>query len=116
MEVSFIVTVENLSSKKTKLSLADRIPVSENRSIKVDKIKIVPAVRPDSRGLIDWKLALAPKERRTFRISYRVEYPAALVLEARRRRAAQPPSPAASPMKRKAYRIEEQLADLEEAL
>jgi hypothetical protein len=116
MEVSFIVTVENLSSKKTRLSLADRIPVSENRDIKVDKVKIVPAVRPDSRGILDWKLALAPKEKRQFRISYRVEYPAALVLEARRRRAAQPPSPAASPMKPGKYRIEDQLADLEAAL
>jgi uncharacterized protein (TIGR02231 family) len=116
MEVSFIVTVENLSSKKTRLSLADRIPVSENRDIKVDRVKIVPAVRPNSRGLLDWKLALAPKEKRQFRISYRVEYPAALVLEARRRRAASPPSPAASSMKPGNYPIEDQLADLEAAL
>ncbi|MEM7479294.1 MAG: DUF4139 domain-containing protein, partial [Planctomycetota bacterium] len=34
MEVSFVVSVENLSDQPTSLTLADRIPVSENRDIK----------------------------------------------------------------------------------
>ena len=54
------------------------------------------------------------RDRREFRISYQVEYPAELVIEARRRRATEPsPASQAAPA-RKSYRIEEQLMDLEE--
>ena len=118
MRVSFVVTVENLSSASTTLNLADRIPVSENRDIRIDAVKIAPSVKPDSRGLLHWELTLKPKESRTFRISYRVEYPSELVLETRRRRLRENASPASrSPMKRRRkYKIEEQLMDLEEQL
>jgi uncharacterized protein (TIGR02231 family) len=116
MEVSFIVKVENLSDEAARLSLADRIPVSENKDIRVDKVKISPNVRPDSQGLLHWDLTMKPKEVREYRISYQVEYPSALVIEAQRRRmieaAADAPA-AARPAKRKKYRIEEQLMDLE---
>ena len=114
MEVAFIVTVENLSDAPTVLTLADRIPVSENRDIKIERVQISPAVKADSRGILNWELSLAAKEQREFRISYQVEYPAELVIEAQRRRAAQPsPAKGVSPA-RKSYRIEEQLMDLEE--
>ena len=135
MLVAFIVTVENLSSEQTALALADRIPVSENKNIKIDRVKITGGVKPDSRGLLHWKLTLKPKEKRQFRISYRVEYPSELVLETRRKRdlsrarkrrprrrsniqfapdavnapAASPARPAPS----QKYKIEEQLLDLE---
>ena len=129
MRVAFIVTVENLSSSETVLSLADRIPVSENKAIKIDRVKITDAVKPDSRGLLRWELTLKPKEKRTFRVAYQVEYPAELVLETRRNRRRPPtrtrpsrsrrPSPwqsspsAPYPSKRRKYKIGEQLMDLE---
>lgn len=111
MDLSFVVTVENLSSETTTLTLADRIPVSENREIKIERVKITSGAKPDSRGILNWEVSLKPKERREYRISYQIEYPAELVIEAKRRRAAEP-STGARP-KRKAYRIDEQLMDLE---
>jgi uncharacterized protein (TIGR02231 family) len=115
MQVAFIVTVENLSGQDASLTLADRIPVSENKEIKVDEVKLSAGARPDSRGIVRWNLTLKPKEKRELRIAYQVEYPAELILETRRRQAAQPaaanpyaPSPA--PTRRK---VEEQLMDLE---
>jgi uncharacterized protein (TIGR02231 family) len=122
MEVAYDITVENLSAKATRFSLADRIPVSENREIRVDKVKVSDGRKPDSRGLLRWDLELAPKQSKTFRISYQVEYPSQLVLEARRRRELEAAASKAAegakrrPMKRKAYRIEDQLMDLEEQL
>jgi uncharacterized protein (TIGR02231 family) len=116
MEVAFIVTVENLSSEAASFELADRIPVSENRDIKVDRVRIAPAVAPDSRGLLSWDVKLQPQEKREYRISYVVDYPSELVIEARRRRAAEPSASPRSPVKRKRYRIDEQLADLEDSL
>jgi uncharacterized protein (TIGR02231 family) len=129
MRVAFIVTVENLSSEVTTLTLADRIPVSENKAIRIDRVKIAGGVKPDSQGLLRWALTLKPKEKRQFRIAYQVEYPSELVLETRRRRnrtsarkrssrtrtpatdRSSPSSP--RPVERRKYEIGDQLLDLE---
>jgi uncharacterized protein (TIGR02231 family) len=132
MKVSFIVTVENLSGKPAELALADRIPVSENREIKVSNVKINPNKSADSKGILHWDLKLKAKEKRQFRISYQVDYPRALIIDARRKRAARParapmPSPAGATYDFEAadpydaapasdYNIEDQLVDIEEML
>ena len=112
MQVAFVITVENLAATPTTFTLADRIPVSENKDIKVDKVTIAPATKPDAQGLLHWQVTLAPGEKREFRIGYQVEYPAELMIETHRKRMESPrPSPAA-PYK---SRIEDQLLDLEDA-
>jgi len=99
MKVAFVVTVENLSTEPTSLTLADRIPVSENREIRVERVKIAPAVQPGKRGILSWDLHLGSREQQQFRISYEIEYPAELVLETVRRRSMAAPSAAErSPM------------------
>jgi uncharacterized protein (TIGR02231 family) len=120
MKVEFVVTIENLSTQETAVRLADRIPVSENREIKIDAVRITDGIKPDSRGLLHWDLRLKAKERREFRIAYQVEYPAELILEAVRRRGYAQPSPSSpgrpSVQPRRKYRVEEQLMDLEKQL
>ena len=115
MALAFIVTVENLSDKETAVTLADRIPVSENRDIKVEKVRITGGVRPNSQGLLAWDLTLKPKEKREFRISYEVEYPPSLVLETKRKRMQEPRNPSRSQSPR-SYDIKEHLLDLENSL
>ena len=127
MQVAFIVTVENLSSHETAVKLADRIPVSENKEIKIDNVQITDSVKPDSKGILHWALKLKPREKRLLRIAYEVEYPPELILETRRRYEAPPapapyaprhrmksPSPAApSPAPAQQNDINEQIRDLE---
>lgn len=114
MQVVFIVTVENLAAEDTVFTLADRIPVSENKDIHIEKVSITPPARPDSQGLLHWDLTLKPGEKREFRIGYQVEYPAELVLETHRRRMQHPsPSPASANAPAKS-KIEDQLFDLEQ--
>lgn len=121
MKVAFVVTVENLSSEPTSITLADRVPVSENREIRVSRVKIEPAVSPDSHGILSWGLKLKAHERRRFRISYQVDYPAQLVIETSRRRRrnrvspASPSAPARAPMPAEDYGLEDQIFDLEQA-
>jgi uncharacterized protein (TIGR02231 family) len=120
MRVVFIVTVENLSSQDSAVALVDRIPVSENKDIKIDDVKVTDAVKPDSRGLLHWTLSLKPAEKRYLRVAYQVEYPAELILETRRKQesAARPAKRSAlrspsSPNPSPAHEIGEQLMDLE---
>ncbi len=75
MQLAFVVTVENLSSKTMSLKLADRIPVSEDKDIVISGVKISPNVKPDSKGILRWPLTLRPKEKRKFLIQYQIEYP-----------------------------------------
>lgn len=115
MKVAFLVTVENLSSEPTTLTLADRIPVSENREIEVRQVKIAPAAHPDGRGILSWDLHLSGMEKQQLRISYEVEYPAELVLETVRRRSmAEPMAPSPSPIDFDDVGIEDQIMSLEE--
>ena len=97
MQLAFVVTVENLSQKQVTLTLADRIPVSEEKEIVISGVKISPDAKPDSKGILRWPLTLGPKEKRTVEIQYTIEYPPTLVLEMRRNAAQPPPPPAAAP-------------------
>jgi hypothetical protein len=120
MQVVFVVTVENLSSEETTFTLADRVPVSENKDIHIDKVSVTPAVKPDSQGLLHWDLTLKPGAKREFRIGYQVDYPAELVLETNRRRAkmaapSDPDSPYPDSPAPAKSRIEDQIMDLEAA-
>jgi len=114
MQVAFIVTVENLAAEPATFTLADRIPVSENREIRVDRVAVVPAAKPDSQGIVRWDVTLKPGERREFRVGYQLEYPNELVFETRRRQMQenapyqqQQPAPAKS-------RVEDQILNLEQ--
>jgi uncharacterized protein (TIGR02231 family) len=118
MLVAFIVTVENLAPQETALTLADRIPVSENKEIRIDNVKITDGAKPDSRGIVNWALRLKAREKRVFRVAYEVEYPAELILETRRRHEFAPASPyhrsrAPSPAPPRAPDIGSQIRDLE---
>lgn len=90
IQVAFITVAENLGATPTTLSLADRIPVSERKDIRVDKVKIRPEIAPDSKGLLKWEVKLKPREKRVFTISYRVEYPPAVVQQMYKSRQAMP--------------------------
>lgn len=113
MKVAWVVTVENLADHAVTLDLSDRVPVSENREIKVDQVKITPDATPNSRGLLAWNVALEPGQKQTYRIQYRLEYPPSLILRTRRRAprpAGSAPMPAAdAPIEEKIMRLEAEL-------
>ncbi|MFP6893298.1 MAG: DUF4139 domain-containing protein, partial [Opitutales bacterium] len=75
LQASWIIEVENLADVEKNVRLADRIPVSQNDDVKVRSVKISPKVTPDEKGLFSWDLVLAPKEKRTLKVEYVVQYP-----------------------------------------
>jgi uncharacterized protein (TIGR02231 family) len=118
MQLAFVVTVENLSNKPMPLSLADRVPVSEDKDIIISGVKISPDVKPDSKGILRWPLTVKPKEKQRFEIQYTIEYPPTLVVEMRRNQAAGPPragaAPSPSPAAPRAYDLKTDIQKLEE--
>jgi uncharacterized protein (TIGR02231 family) len=113
MQVAFEVTVENLAAEAVTLGLTDRIPVSENKEVKISGVSVEPEVRPDSQGLLAWQLKLAPREKRTLRIAYAIEYPPELVQVERLRANAAPA--AAAPVDAGESQVMQQIDDLEAA-
>lgn len=119
MQLTFVVTVENLSSKVMPLQLADRVPVSEDKDIVITGVKISPDVKPDSKGILRWPLTVKPKEKQKLEIQYTIEYPPTLVVEMKRQAArpaaapSQPASPSAAPP-RKDYDLKQDIERLEE--
>ena len=75
LQASWIIEVENLADVTKNVRLADRIPVSQTEEVKVRSVKVLPKATPDEKGLFSWDLALAPKEKRTLRVEYVVQYP-----------------------------------------
>ena len=102
MQVSFVVTAENLADKPVALQLADRIPVSETEEVRVIGVRIQPEVVPDAKGVLRWEVSLAGREKKDFRVDYTLEYPKDL-----------PQVTSESPA---AGKIIEQINDLEKAL
>ena len=117
MQLAFVVKVENLSSEPMTLTLADRIPVSEDRDIVVSGVKVTPDAKPDSKGILRWPLTLQPKEKREFEIRYQIEYPPTLILEMNRGQAPQP-SPAAArpgmPARMRSYDLRKDIEEMEQ--
>ena len=82
MQLSFLVSAENLSGQTVSLQLTDRIPVSEIVDVRIRNLKILPECLPDEKGLLHWDVALAGKEAKKFRIEYALEYPTELLQRA----------------------------------
>lgn len=115
MKVSFLVTVENLSDEEAIVDLSDRIPVSEKKEIEVEDVEITGNIKPDSKGLLLWKLTLAPREKKVFRIAYEVEYPPQLVREMHRKRAARQKSMPSASYDYEEPDVSEQIMNLEKS-
>lgn len=94
MTVSFLVTAENLGTESVQVSLRDRLPVSETSEVKVEDVKVLPEIKADREGKLKWEVALAPRESKTFRVEYAIEYPTDLLA-----RMLAPAPAAASPRK-----------------
>jgi len=75
MKVAFDIVVQNLSKQSVALELTDRIPVSDNDAIEVERVDIEPTAKPDNKGLVKWPVSLAPNAKKTYRIEYTIEYP-----------------------------------------
>jgi hypothetical protein len=67
--------LKNNKSTTIDLVLFDRIPISQNKDIKIDDIETSTSNYDDKKGILKWILKLDPNVKKTYKFSYSVKYP-----------------------------------------
>ena len=72
---TYDLEVKNNKNKAVNIVLTDRIPISQNKDIKVDEVEVNSAKYDSKKGLLTWNLKLSPQESKTESFSFQVKYP-----------------------------------------
>ncbi len=75
LDRTYELLVKNNKSVPINIKLMDRVPLSQNKEIKVDDIETFKADYDSMKGLLTWKLEVAPKASKTEVFSFKVRYP-----------------------------------------
>jgi len=76
---TFGITAESFRRDAAEVHIADRVPVSAIREVKIDDLEMVP--EPDEHtedGLVTWKLSMEPGEKQEIAVEYVVEFPSGM--------------------------------------
>lgn len=73
------ITLENLRSVPTEVTVRDQYPVTRHEQIKVRVDRLMPEpVEQSDLHIVEWRLNLKPVEKQTIRMEFQVEHPSAL--------------------------------------
>ncbi|SFW19772.1 DUF4139 domain-containing protein [Cellulophaga fucicola] len=72
---AYDIEIKNNKNTAVTIKLMDRIPLSENKEIKVSEIETYNANYNDTKGLLTWEVNLNSKETQKERFSYQVKFP-----------------------------------------
>ncbi|MBD0776440.1 mucoidy inhibitor MuiA family protein [Maribacter sp. ANRC-HE7] len=75
LDRTYELVVKNNKSTPVQIKLMDRVPLSQNKEIKVDDIEPNNASLNAKKGLLTWELQIAPKQSTTETFSFKVKYP-----------------------------------------
>ncbi|RZS93854.1 mucoidy inhibitor MuiA family protein [Aquimarina brevivitae] len=75
VDKAYSIQLKNNTTKAVSIIIEDRIPVSQDKEIKVDDLVTGTATYTSDTGILQWKLTLQPKEKVSKSFSYRVKYP-----------------------------------------
>lgn len=75
IDMAYATTVKNNKTKAIDLKMVDRIPLSQNKEIKVDDLETGDATYDKDTGLLEWDIKLAPTASAIKEFSYELKYP-----------------------------------------
>ncbi len=76
LHLLYKITVQNLRKNAAEIELMDQLPISQNDKIEIKDINIQPAqAKKDEKGILTWKLTLAPQEKKEITLEFTIEYP-----------------------------------------
>lgn len=73
--VGWEITVRNNKNTPIRIIIEDQFPISERRSIVVEKFDFAHATLDEKTGKLSWDIQLAPSERKAMNFKYTVKYP-----------------------------------------
>ncbi len=72
---NYEISIRNSKNSSVEITLLDRIPISQNRDIKVENLSYDNAAFDDKKGVVTWKVNLQANQTEKRTISYEVKYP-----------------------------------------
>ena len=76
LHLVYKITVQNLRKNAAEIELMDQLPISQNDKIEIKDINIQPTqAKKDEKGILTWKLTLAPQEKKEITLEFTIEYP-----------------------------------------
>ncbi|MCA6423639.1 MAG: mucoidy inhibitor MuiA family protein [Flavobacterium sp.] len=72
---NYEITVRNNKASDIVVKVYDRIPISQNKEIKVEKENIDGAEFEEKTGILVWQLSISPKQIVKKQLAYQVKYP-----------------------------------------
>ncbi|GGX03453.1 DUF4139 domain-containing protein [Aquimarina muelleri] len=69
------INIKNNKQNNITITIEDRIPISQNKEIKLDNILTDASLYNDKTGILQWKLNIAPNQNIERKFSYQVKYP-----------------------------------------
>jgi uncharacterized protein (TIGR02231 family) len=80
---AFRTTVENLRDQSVRIVIEERVPVSEDERIVVERSKETTAGAEevkDRPGVLEWKLTIEPRQKRDIVLAYSVRFPKEMII------------------------------------
>jgi uncharacterized protein (TIGR02231 family) len=76
------ITIENHKSRQVELTVIDHIPVAGHKDIKISDVKFSkkPTEQDNDKGIVKWKLKLAPAKKEEITIEFIVTHPKDMVV------------------------------------
>jgi hypothetical protein len=71
----FEISIRNSKRVSANIHVVDQVPVSTNKEIEVDDVKVSEARVDKETGIVTWAISLAPGQEKKMGISYSVKYP-----------------------------------------
>lgn len=75
LDKAYEIEIRNNKKTNVEIVLIDRIPVSQNKEIKVEDIETGGSNYNSEKGLMEWKMNLNPSESQTKSFSYQLRFP-----------------------------------------
>jgi len=72
---AYEIEIKNAKNAMVDLIILDRIPVSQNKAIKVETIETGMATYDRKKGLLEWKIKLPSNKSKKYSFSYALKYP-----------------------------------------
>ncbi|MCP4724542.1 MAG: mucoidy inhibitor MuiA family protein [bacterium] len=77
----YAIALENYKQEDVDISVEERIPLSQNKELKVHLTEITDNISADYKGVLNWSVNLKVQDKKKLNIEYYVEYPVDKTIE-----------------------------------